>query len=141
VTRPRAYRQLISEHGYTQRNPARQIGRSQSHIAKLLALLELPEDIRSEVDSGGITLSDAAELARFARWPDRLEAARKQGRNNGGIEAAVRQQLRQQEAEAAAKKAAKELSLVGNHRARLAQRLLGQPAGPTCLLPRWRRPR
>ena len=105
----RAYRQLISEHGYTQRSLAKQIGRSQSHIAKRLALLDLPEDIRSEVDSGGITLPDAAELARLAKHPDRLEAARKQARSYGSIESAVREQLRQQEAEASAKKARKEL--------------------------------
>jgi hypothetical protein len=109
----RSYRTLIAEHGYTQRRLAEQIGRSQSHIAKRLALLELPEDIRSQVDSGGITLPDAAELARLARWPERLEAARKQSRSNGGIEAAVREQLRQQEAEAAAKKAAKALRSQG----------------------------
>jgi ParB family chromosome partitioning protein len=104
-----AYRALISEHGYTQRSLAKQIGRSQSHIAKRLALLELPEDVRSEVDSGGITLPDAAELARLARYPERLEVARKQSRSYGGVEAAVREQLRQQEAEANAKKALKEL--------------------------------
>src|SRR5207245_11812534 len=56
-----AYRLLITEHGYTQRSLARQIGRSQSHIAKRLALLELPEDVRSEVDSGGITVPDGVE--------------------------------------------------------------------------------
>ena len=109
----RAYRQLIAEHGYTQRSLAKQIGRSQSHIAKRLALLDLPEDIRSQVDSGGITLPDAAELARLAKWPDRLEAARRQSRNNGGVEAAVREQLRQQEAEANVKKARKELRAQG----------------------------
>jgi ParB-like chromosome segregation protein Spo0J len=70
---------LIDGHGYTQRSLAKQIGRSQSHIAKRLALLELPEDIRSEVDSGGITLPDAAELARLARYPERLEVAHKAG--------------------------------------------------------------
>jgi ParB-like chromosome segregation protein Spo0J len=81
---------LIAEHGYTQRSLGKQIGRSQSHIAKRLALLELPQEIRSEVDSGGITLPDAAELARLAKWPERLEAARKQAGNYGGtIEGAV----------------------------------------------------
>src|SRR5438093_5235871 len=82
-----AYRVLILEQGSTQRSLARQIGRSQSHIAKRLALLELPEDVRSEVDSGGITLPDAAELARLAKWPPRLEAARRHASNYGGIEA------------------------------------------------------
>jgi ParB family chromosome partitioning protein len=109
----RAYRQLISEHGYTQRSLAKQIGRSQSHIAKRLALLELPEEIRHEVDSGGITLPDAAALARLAKYPERLEVTHKQARTYGGIEAAVREQLRQQEAEAAAKKALKDLRSKG----------------------------
>jgi ParB family chromosome partitioning protein len=109
----RAYRQLIDGHGYTQRSLAKQIGRSQSHIAKRLALLELPEEIRSEVDSGGITLPDAAELARLAKHPDRLEAARNQARSYGSVEAAVWEQLRQQEAEAAARKAIKELRSKG----------------------------
>jgi ParB/RepB/Spo0J family partition protein len=108
-----AYRVLIDHHGYTQRTLAKQIGRSQSHIAKRLALLELPQDVRSEVDSGGITLPDAAELARLARYPERLETARKQSRNYGGIEAAVREQLRQHEAEANAKKALKDLRSKG----------------------------
>jgi ParB family chromosome partitioning protein len=108
-----AYQVLIDHHGYTQRSLAKQIGRSQSHIAKRLALLELPEDVRSEVDSGGITLPDAAELARLARYPERLEAARKQARSYGGIEPAVKEQLRQQEAEANGKKALKELRSKG----------------------------
>jgi ParB/RepB/Spo0J family partition protein len=108
-----AYRALISEHGYIQRSLAKKIGRSQSLIAKRLALLELPESVRSEVDSGGITLPDAAELARLARYPERLEAARKQARAYGGIEAAVREQLRQHEAEANGKKALKELRSKG----------------------------
>jgi ParB family chromosome partitioning protein len=109
----KAYRALIDGHGYTQRSLAKQIGRSQSHIAKRLALLELPEDVRSEVDSGGITLPDAGELARLAKHPERLEAARKQARSYGTVEAAVREQLRQQEAEAAAKKALKEVRSKG----------------------------
>src|SRR5207302_1549525 len=48
-----------------------------------------------------------------ARYPERLEAARKQSRAYGGIEAAVREQLRQQEVEANAKKARKELHSKG----------------------------
>jgi hypothetical protein len=58
-------------------------------------------------------LPDAAELARLARYPERLEAARRQARAYGGIEAAVREQLRQQEVEANAKKALKELRSKG----------------------------
>jgi ParB family chromosome partitioning protein len=108
-----AYRALISGHGYTQRSLAKQIGRSQSHIAKRLALLDLPAEVRSEVDSGGITLPDAAELARLSKYPERLETARRQARSYGGIEPAVREQLRQQEAEANAKKALKELRSKG----------------------------
>src|ERR1700730_11179870 len=48
-------------------------------------------------------------ITPLARSPELLEAARKQARAYGSIEAAVREQLRQQEAEANGKKALKEL--------------------------------
>src|ERR1700730_9821048 len=52
-------------------------------------------------------------ITPLARSPELLEAARKQARAYGSIEAAVREQLRQQEAEANAKKALKELRSKG----------------------------
>lgn len=56
---------LVEEFEVSQRDVAKRIGRSQPHVSKRLALLTLPENVRVEVDSGGITLADAAELAKL----------------------------------------------------------------------------
>jgi transcriptional regulator with XRE-family HTH domain len=77
VTRPR-------QHGYTQRDLAKRLGRSQSHIAKRLSLLNLPEGVRAEMDSGGITLPGALELAKLAKTPDRLKTALRRARSTAG---------------------------------------------------------
>lgn len=74
-----AYSRLITELGMTQRNLAQRIGRSQSHIAKRLALLELPEPAKAAVDSGRITLEEAALLGKLTRHPARLTAALENG--------------------------------------------------------------
>jgi len=44
---------------------------------------------------GGITLPDALELAKLARMPERLEAARKPGALYGTIPAAVARELQE----------------------------------------------
>lgn len=69
------YRRLTADSGLSQRDLAAKVGKSQGHISKRLALLELPAEVAAQVDSGGITLADAVELARLADHPDRLAAA------------------------------------------------------------------
>ena len=67
------YRQLIDRFGHTQERMAEALGKSRSHIANLLRLLHLPEDVRRMVVEGAlsagharalITREDASELAR-----------------------------------------------------------------------------
>ena len=67
------YRQLIDRFGHTQERLAEALGKSRSHIANLLRLLQLPEDVRQMVTEGAlsagharalITREDASELAR-----------------------------------------------------------------------------
>lgn len=68
-----AYRQLMDRHGHTQEKIAEALSRSRSHIANLLRLLTLPEDVQVLVREGKIssgharaliTHSHASELAR-----------------------------------------------------------------------------
>ena len=68
-----AYRQLMDRHGHTQEKIAEALSRSRSHIANLLRLLTLPEDVQVLVREGKIssgharaliTHSNASELAR-----------------------------------------------------------------------------
>jgi len=67
-----AYRQLMDRFGHTQEKIAEALSRSRSHIANLLRLLTLPEDVQQMVKSGTlsagharalITTGNAAELA------------------------------------------------------------------------------
>lgn len=48
----RAYRTLVDEHGWTQRELCERVGKSQGHVSKRLALLDLPPDVRGRVAAG-----------------------------------------------------------------------------------------
>jgi hypothetical protein len=108
-----AYRRLIKEFGYTQRSLAKLVGHSQPHISRRLSLLDLPEKVRADLDTGGITLPDAVELAKLAKMPERLESARKRAGMYGTISAAVARELQAHEQEVAARKLTKQLTAEG----------------------------
>jgi len=77
------FKRLV-EMGLSQRKIAAQVGRSQGHVAKRLALLALPEKVQKQVDSGGITLPDAQELAKLKDDPKRVEQLAAQGKSTYG---------------------------------------------------------
>jgi len=56
------YQRLLEEFTYTQEELAGVVGKSRSHIANLLRLLSLPEDIRSLLDDGKISMGHARAL-------------------------------------------------------------------------------
>lgn len=57
------YAQLV-ELGYSQRQLARKIGRSQAHVSRRLSLLKLPAPALAALDTGRITVEQATTLAR-----------------------------------------------------------------------------
>jgi len=57
-----AYRRLLGEFGYSQDDLARTIGKSRSHIANLLRLLSLPEQVKSMLKTGDISMGHARAL-------------------------------------------------------------------------------
>lgn len=68
-----AFRQLMDKFGHTQEKLAEAMSKSRSHIANLLRLLNLPEDVQAHVREGRlsagharalITLPNASEIAR-----------------------------------------------------------------------------
>jgi ParB/RepB/Spo0J family partition protein len=89
------YRRLL-DLGLRQRALAQRLGVSQSLISKRLALLSLPPAALEQLDSGGITVSDALELTRLVDHPERLETALTQGREWRDMAEAVREELDQQ---------------------------------------------
>lgn len=75
IEEAQGYRQLMDRFGHTQEKIAEALSRSRSHIANLLRLLNLPEDVQALVRSGSlsagharalITSEDPSMLARMA---------------------------------------------------------------------------
>ncbi|MGR3761262.1 ParB/RepB/Spo0J family partition protein [Roseobacteraceae bacterium NS-SX3] len=72
-----SYKQLMEKFGHTQEKMAEALGKSRSHIANLVRLLHLPEDVQELVQER--KLSDYLHLGRRntpkRRWPKLLEKA------------------------------------------------------------------
>ena len=68
-----AYRQLVDRFGHTQEELAAVLGRSRSHIANMLRLLLLPEDVREMLVQGKLTMGHARTLVTV---PDASNMAR-----------------------------------------------------------------
>ena len=68
------FRQLMERFGHTQEKLAEALSKSRSHIANLLRLLNLPEDVQSLVRDGKLTAGHARALITS---PDASDLARK----------------------------------------------------------------
>ena len=58
----RAYGLLLEQFSYTQQQLAELIGKSRSHIANTLRLLNLPESVRKQIEEGNLTAGHARAL-------------------------------------------------------------------------------
>jgi ParB family transcriptional regulator, chromosome partitioning protein len=58
----RAYGQLLEQFNYTQQQLADSIGKSRSHIANTLRLMNLPDAVRLEIEKGRLTAGHARAL-------------------------------------------------------------------------------
>jgi ParB family chromosome partitioning protein len=96
-----------------QRGLAKLVGKSQSHISKRLALLELPDEIQAHVDSGRITPTDAVELSKLSDEPERLQKAVKVGLAYGSLTHEVKRQVAASEREAKQQRLLDELRAAG----------------------------
>ena len=56
------YRRLTSEYGHSQEEIARAVGKSRSHIANTMRLLNLPEDVRGLLDDNQLSAGHARAL-------------------------------------------------------------------------------
>lgn len=57
-----AYRRLMEEFGHTQEALARAVGKSRSHIANTIRLLNLPDSVRRMLDDGALSAGHARTL-------------------------------------------------------------------------------
>ncbi len=65
------YAQLTEQFGYTQQQLAESLGKSRSHIANMLRLLNLPESVREKVETGALSAGHARTLVA-TREPEAL---------------------------------------------------------------------
>lgn len=75
----RAYGLLMERFSYTQQQLADSIGKSRSHIANTLRLLNLPEAVRLQIDQGRLTAGHARALVATDRPIDLAEQIIKLG--------------------------------------------------------------
>ena len=62
IEEAQAYQRLVGEYGHTQEALAKIVGKSRSHVANLLRLLELPEGVQARVVDGALTMGHARAL-------------------------------------------------------------------------------
>lgn len=63
IDEAQAYQRLAIEYGHTQEALARIVGKSRSHVANLLRLLDLPEEVRDAVSDGRLSMGHARAIA------------------------------------------------------------------------------
>jgi ParB/RepB/Spo0J family partition protein len=61
----RAMAALVQRHGWRQRRVAAEIGCSQAHVSKRMALLQLPDEARDALADGKVTVETALELHKL----------------------------------------------------------------------------
>ena len=69
-----AYRRLVREHGLTQEDLARRLGKSVSAISNKMRLCQLDEETRGRIIQGGLSERHARELLRLPEGPERERA-------------------------------------------------------------------
>ncbi|MEO8617949.1 MAG: ParB/RepB/Spo0J family partition protein [Sphingomicrobium sp.] len=82
------YRALVDRHGHGQDQIGKMVGKSRSHVANLLRLLDLPEQVRLMLVRGDLTMGHARAVATS---PDPLELAQEIVR--GGLSVRQAEQL------------------------------------------------
>ena len=72
-----AYRQLMEEFHLTQEQVAQRVGKSRPVVTNLLRVLNLPEEIKQNVDKGTLTVGHARALLALNMPEQQLEMARR----------------------------------------------------------------
>jgi ParB family chromosome partitioning protein len=72
-----AYRQLMEEFQLTQEEVANRVGKSRPVVTNLLRVLNLPEEIKDEVDRGNLSVGHARALLALGMPEQQIDLARK----------------------------------------------------------------
>jgi len=71
-----AYRRLVEEFGLTQEDVAQRVGKKRSTVANSLRLLQLPEEIRTQLANGTLSAGHARSLLGLASTEEQVIVAR-----------------------------------------------------------------
>jgi ParB family chromosome partitioning protein len=85
-----AYRRLIEDFGHSQEALARLVGKSRSHVANLMRLLELPAAVRAMVGDGTLAMGHARALIGAEEAEAIAERVVRDGLSVRAVEALVR---------------------------------------------------
>jgi ParB family transcriptional regulator, chromosome partitioning protein len=85
-----AYRRLIEDFGHNQEALAKLVGKSRSHVANLMRLLDLPESVQALVGDGSLTMGHARALIGAADAEAIARRVVKEGLSVRAVEALVR---------------------------------------------------
>jgi ParB family transcriptional regulator, chromosome partitioning protein len=92
------YQSLAKEYNHTQEDIAKIVGKSRSHIANTLRLLNLPEKVKAYINSGKLTAGHARMLVGQSNAEDLADQIVNQDLNVREVEAIARQMSKQQQA-------------------------------------------
>lgn len=107
-----AYQRLVVEHGYSQSRLATRIARSQPHISRRIALLDLPVEVHEALATGALAVTQADELVKLKDHRDRiLEILRRPSYTS--FEQALRTEIQELDRERLRKAKEKELKDAG----------------------------
>lgn len=86
-----AYRKLIDDFGHNQEALARLVGKSRSHVANLMRLLDLPDSVQTLVGDGALAMGHARALIGVESAADIAQRVVKEGLSVRAVETLVRE--------------------------------------------------
>jgi ParB family transcriptional regulator, chromosome partitioning protein len=86
-----AYRKLIEDFGHNQEALARLVGKSRSHVANLMRLLDLPDSVQTLVGDGALAMGHARALIGVDAAADIAQRVVKEGLSVRAVETLVRE--------------------------------------------------
>lgn len=84
------YRRLIEEHKLTQDQVSERVGKDRSTVANALRLLQLPEEVKTMLADGTLSMGHARALLGVPRIPEMVDLARRIGEKKLSVREAER---------------------------------------------------
>ena len=91
IEEAQSYLDLLQIHGYTQEELAKKLGRDRSTIANMLRLLQLPSELKNDIETGRITSGHARSILSLPNEGVQLEMRQRLLRNSWSVRETERQ--------------------------------------------------